>query len=99
MGVYKITVVYHFKVMGPGIGGTEGYDPYMQKQNCPKGIEWKISLNPNDSNSPIYSFEIPSQLSGTYVGLSNINLHFVDPHNSALGQAADTNITLDDNAV
>jgi hypothetical protein len=43
MGNYKVKVVIHFKVMQPGIGGTEGYDPYMQKENCPKGPQWKIS--------------------------------------------------------
>jgi hypothetical protein len=43
MGNYKVKVVIHIKVMQPGIGGTEGYDPYMQKENCPKGPQWKIS--------------------------------------------------------
>jgi len=52
MGGRKFKVVYHFKVMDGGAGGgTDGYDPYMQKKNCPKGIHWKISLNPDDPNS------------------------------------------------
>jgi hypothetical protein len=62
MGSYKVRVIYHFKVMKPGIGGTEGYDPYMQKENCPNGIEWKISRNSHNLRAVSYNFEIPLQL-------------------------------------
>ncbi len=39
-----VRVVYFFNVMRI-VGGTDGYDPYEDKKNCPKGEMWKISLS------------------------------------------------------
>ncbi len=98
----KIKVVYHFKVTSEAGGGTDGYDPYMQKKNCPKGDVWKISLNPDDPNSPIYSFEMPSQLSSVYAGafsgLTNVNLGVAGLAGGALAQTTGQSITLSPNA-
>ncbi len=45
IGDFKVKAMYYFKI-GPGApGGTEGYDPYEDKENCPKGHYWKISHN------------------------------------------------------
>ncbi len=44
---YKIKTVYYFKVMTE-IAGTDGYDAYEDKKNCPKGLMWEIS--PSASN-------------------------------------------------
>lgn len=52
IGGIKVKVVYHFKVIdGGAIGGTEEED----KQNCPKGRAWKISLKLNDARSGIWA--------------------------------------------
>jgi len=47
IGNLKVKVLYFFKVQFGGFGGTEGYDPYLDKKNCPQGRLWKISLNTN----------------------------------------------------
>src|SRR6266702_3128030 len=57
IGDLKVNVIYFFKVSKGGIGGTEGYDPYEDKKNCPKGKTWKVSLNPNDPNGGLISFQ------------------------------------------
>ena len=44
IGKINIKVIYHFKVMR-AVGGTGGYDPYDDKNNCPNGIVWKISTS------------------------------------------------------
>jgi hypothetical protein len=52
IGGLKVKAVYHFKIIdGGAIGGTEADD----KQNCPKGMFWKISLKLNDARSGIWS--------------------------------------------
>jgi hypothetical protein len=61
IGGYKVKAEYYFKVAPKGVGGTEGYDPYEDRKNCPKGELWKISLNPDDPNVPIYTFQHPYQ--------------------------------------
>jgi hypothetical protein len=64
IGGYKVKVIYHFAVM-PGVSGS--FDPRKDKEHCPNGYIWKISLNPDDPNAPIYTFEHPSQLT-SHVG-------------------------------
>ena len=44
IGTLKVRVVYFFTVQPGPLGGTEGYDPYKDKKNCPRGMFWKISL-------------------------------------------------------
>ena len=53
IGGYNVEVRYFFKVQFGGYGGTDGYDPYLDKKNCPQGRAWKISLNPDNPNLPI----------------------------------------------
>lgn len=50
IGGYRVKVVYALNVLNHPVGGTEGYDPYEDEKNCPKGEHWKISL---DSTDPI----------------------------------------------
>ena len=52
-----------------------------------KGGYWKISINPDDPNSPIYTFEQTSQLTSAYAGLSNVDLAFADLKGGTVGQA------------
>jgi len=58
IGGLKVKAVYHFKVIdGGAIGGTEADD----KQNCPKGMFWKISTTLDaNGNSTITSIEYQS---------------------------------------
>jgi hypothetical protein len=52
IGGLKVKAVYNFKVIdGGAIGGTEGQD----KKNCPKGMYWKISLKPKNTEAVIWS--------------------------------------------
>lgn len=41
MGGKKVNVIYSFKIGSSSWGGTEGYDPYEDNKNCPKGRVWK----------------------------------------------------------
>ncbi len=52
MGGKKIRVEYFFKVLD---GVADG--DYQDKEFCPRGIFWKISLNPDDSNGGLISFQ------------------------------------------
>lgn len=53
MGNYKVKVIIHIKVLPRSeIGGRM----YGDKNNCPKGELWKISLNPDAPSAPTYSF-------------------------------------------
>lgn len=94
IGEYKVKLVYHFRVM-PGVGGG---DYSLEKDYCPNGGVWRISLNPDDPNAPIYTFEYPSQLTSPYAGLANVNLTFGTFAPGALGQATGDTITLDPSA-
>lgn len=76
IGDLKIKAVYFFKVMAKVPGGTEGYDPYDDKNNCPNGDTWRISFNPDDPNSPIYTFEHPYLYTSALEGYTNVNLTF-----------------------
>ncbi len=49
IGSYKVKVIYQFRVL-PRVGGG---DYTSDKEYCPNGYVWKISLNPN---APIYTF-------------------------------------------
>jgi hypothetical protein len=97
IGGLKVKVMYFFKVEASAWGGTEGYDPYEDKDNCPQGRMWKISLNPDDPNAPIYTFQHPSQLTSPLADSIRAHLAFADLPNGALGQTTGTTITLDDN--
>lgn len=78
IGKYKVKVVYHFNVMrGVPPGGEQG-DPYEEKRYCPQGPMWRISLNPDDPNAPIYIFEHPSQLTSALAGVTQANPTFAD---------------------
>ncbi len=98
IGGYKIKAVYHFKVMQSVPHGGEQGDPYTEKEYCPNGRVWKISLNPDDPNAPIYTFEHPYQLTSPYAGLSNVNLTFGTLAGGVLGQTTGDTITLDPSA-
>jgi len=91
-------VKYFIKVMLGVGGGTEAGDAYDDKKNCPNGRVWKISLNPDDPNAPIYTFEHPSELTSPYVGLANVNLTFGTLAPGALGQTTGGTITFDPSA-
>ncbi len=52
MGGKKIRTEYFFKVLD---GVADG--DYQDKEFCPKGEQWKISLNPDDSNGSLISFQ------------------------------------------
>jgi len=45
IGGWQVKAHYYFRILKNGPGGTEGYDPYMDKELCPNGRYWKISLN------------------------------------------------------
>jgi hypothetical protein len=45
IGGLKVKAIYFFNVMEGAGGGTDGYDPYKDRNNCPNGPVWKISLN------------------------------------------------------
>jgi len=86
IGKYKVKVIYHFNVMPNVPGSGEQGRPTDDKRFCPNGRVWKISLNPDDPNAPIYTFEHPSELTSPYAGLSNVNLTFGTLAGGALGQ-------------
>ena len=51
IGGLKVKVVYFFKVLiyvGPG---SEEYDPYGDKNNCPNGYQWRIPPAPANAHS------------------------------------------------
>ncbi len=45
IGGWQVKAHYYFRILKNGPGGTEGYDPYMDKEFCPNGRYWKITLN------------------------------------------------------
>ncbi len=57
IGSLKVKAMYFFKVMQRVPGGTEGYNPYDEKKNCPKGRMWTISLKPGDPSGGLISFQ------------------------------------------
>lgn len=62
IGGLKVKAMYFFKVGRSSWGGTEGYDPYWDEENCPQGPQWKISLNnPNDPTGQLLTFNSPTQ--------------------------------------
>ena len=98
IGGFKIKAIYFFKVGASAWGGTEGYDPYLDKENCPQGPKWKISLNPADSNDQLLTFNSSTQLTNYLAGVINANINIADLTDSAVGQTTGTTITLDTNA-
>jgi hypothetical protein len=57
IGGFKVKVMYFFNVL-EGVAD----DMYEDGQFCPNGDVWKISLNPDDPNAPVYTFQHPAQL-------------------------------------
>lgn len=55
IGELKVKLIYFFKVLH-GVGGGD-QDPYKDKENCPKGEMWRISLNPEDSIGGLISLQ------------------------------------------
>lgn len=51
VGEIKTKVIYFFSVSNAPVGGNDVYDPYQDKELCPNGVRWKISLNPDDPNA------------------------------------------------
>lgn len=43
IGGLKVKVVYFFRVLNHVVPGSEEYDPYEDKKNCPNGYQWRIS--------------------------------------------------------
>jgi VCBS repeat-containing protein len=98
IGKYKVKVIYHFNVMrGVPPAGEQGR-PTEDKRYCPNGRVWKISLNPDDPNAPIYTFDSPTQLTTYLAGAINVDINITDLAGGAVGQTTGTTITLDDNA-
>ena len=53
VGGKKIRMEYFFKVVEGGVGDGD----YQDKKFCPNGIFWKISLDPDESNNGLISFQ------------------------------------------
>jgi len=83
IGGRKVKVVYFFKVQPGPPGGTEGYDPYRDKQNCPNGEMWKISLSPDDPNAGLFTFERPT---AALAGSVTASLAIADLAGGAVGE-------------
>jgi len=98
IGGYKVKVIYHFNVMSDVPGSGAQGSPEQDKRFCPNGRVWKISLNPDDPNAPVYTFEHPYQLTSPYAGLSNVKLTFGPLAGGAVGQTTGNTITLDPTA-
>jgi hypothetical protein len=62
IGGLKVKAVYFFKVLPRVGGGTEGSDPYKNRDNCPQGEMWKISLKPGDAATGEFTFNYRQQL-------------------------------------
>lgn len=88
-GGFNVKVMYFFNVL-EGVAD----DMYENRQFCPNGEIWKISLSPGDPNVSLYTFEQPSQLTNAI----KANLTIADSPFGALGQTTGTSITLNDNA-
>ncbi len=71
IGSFKVKMIYLFKVE-PTV------DYKIEDEVCPEPRMWKISLNPDDPNAPIYTFEHPSQLTSAIAGVTQGNLTFAD---------------------
>ena len=64
IGGYKVKVLYFFKVMQSVAPGSQEYDPYQDKKNCPQGEKWRMSLNPDDLNADLITFQSPVRWTG-----------------------------------
>jgi len=62
IGGHKVKVIYFFNVLEGVPGGTDEGDPHDDKEYCPqgKGRVWKISLNPDDPNTDLITFQQPA---------------------------------------
>lgn len=75
----KVKVVYFFNVLESGPGGTEGYDPYEDKNYCPRGRSiWKISLNPDDSSANVMTLQSHKSWTGDLAQSIKVNLNIAD---------------------
>jgi hypothetical protein len=90
--------MYFFKLMKSVAPGSEEYDPYKDKKNCPQGYIWKISLNPDDPSTGEFTYQYPSQPAIQFDGLDNVNLEIADLSGGAVGQTTANTITLDTDA-
>jgi len=98
IGGLKVKAVYYFKVMSGVPGGTEGYDPYRDKDLCPNGEHWKISLSSDLDTDPLAS-PFPTQR-GSFLtsAVPNANLSLAELAGGAVGQTTANTITLDTDA-
>lgn len=98
IGGYKVKVLYFFKVMQSVAPGSQEYDPYQDKKNCPQGEKWRMSLNPDDLNADLITFQSPVRWTGALAQSTQVSLNIADLPGTALGQTLATTITLDTNA-
>lgn len=63
VGDVKVKAIYFFKLMST-VGGTDGYDPYEDKENCPNGKVWKISPETSNLESSGVSYSYTFQFTG-----------------------------------
>jgi hypothetical protein len=78
IGSLKVKAVYFFKVLPRVGGGTEGSDPYKNRDNCPQGEMWKISLNPGDAATGEFTFNYPQPLPTFFANAPQANLTIAD---------------------
>lgn len=103
VGGYKFKVMYGFNVLAHVPSGTEGYDPYEDKEYCPNGEFWRIF--PDGGVVPLHrkilneeSLAPTVQWASDTLGADKLNLTFAPLADGAVGQAKGDTITLDDNA-
>jgi len=92
-GGLKIKVEYFIEVVDD-----VAEEMYEDPEYCPNGPAWRISLNPDDSSSPVYTFSHPYAWQNPLTETIKASLTFADLPDGALGQSTGTTITLDDNA-
>lgn len=69
IGDYKVKVIYYFELMQDVPGSGDEGEATDDKTICPNGRVWKISLNPDDPNAPVYTVQRPTQLTSAYAAL------------------------------
>ena len=95
IGGLKVKVVYRFVVANSGWGGTDGYDPFEDRQYCPNGRAWRISsLSDYSSFLAGQSVDFSSALSA----LPGLTLSVAALPGASLGQTSGTALTLDTDA-
>lgn len=91
---YKITLTYHFNLIGYVPSGSEEYDPYNDPKLCPNGEFWNIS--PDGCITPLKRTDLSSTLIWLKdtLGVDKLSISFDQLKTGALGEAADHAITL-----